>query len=396
MRFLPSPRETLRKLIVIAVLVQVSRYPIRPLDPIRIIMPPASLIPDRQLTFSPELAKTIGLEEAVLLQALGNHLNGANDWAPLSLTTVQKTLSFWSLDHIATLIAKLVALGIIHQQPSQDPNIVLLSAAANNAADVQGSTASNALTTFYGHADWQPSDDLIELLVLNHGIPQSFINSAQASFVLSNSSEAETQFRQHILTRWRDTQRQEAKQTKAHAFEISTPAPFDRDWTPSQDAVEILAQADIDIVFAESVRAEFILYWSERGGPPKEVNSRFVEHVRRRWLKHTSQMHHSTEPTRIPRNWEPDTSVYETLRLAGIEQADAQALLPEFVMYWVDSNEVHTSWNSKFLQHVKRQCRSAGYGEQHGGETGRGGAGGSHRSKDRSLSDDLTDTSWAN
>ena len=359
-------------------------------------MPPASLIPDRQLTFSPELAETIGLEEAVLLQALGSHLNGADDWAPLSLATVQKTLSFWSLDHIATLIAKLVALGIIHQQPSQDPNIVLLSAAANNAGDVPGSTASNAPTTSYGHADWQPSDDLIELLVLNHGIPQSFINSAQASFMLSNSSEAETQFRQHILTRWRDTQRQEAKQTKAHAFEISTPASFDRDWTPSQDALEILAQADIDIVFAESVRAEFILYWSERGGPPKEVNSRFVEHVRRRWLKHTSQIHHSTEPTRIPRNWEPDTSVYETLRLAGIEQADAQALLPEFVMYWVDSNEVHTSWNSKFLQHVKRRCRSAGYGEQHGGETGRGGASGSHRSKDRSLSDDLTDTSWAN
>jgi hypothetical protein len=73
-----------------------------------------------------------------------------------------------------------------------------------------------------------------------------------------------------------------------------------------------------------------------------------------------------------------------------------EPLLPEFVMYWVDSNEVHTSWNSKFLQHVKRQCRSAGYGEQHGGETGRGGAGGGHRSKDRSLSDDLTDTSWAN
>ena len=359
-------------------------------------MPPASLIPDRQLTFSPELAETIGLEEAVLLQALGSHLNGADDWAPLSLTTVQKTLSFWSLDHIATLIAKLVALGIIHQQPSQDPNIVLLSAAASNAGDVQRSTASNAQTTSYGHPDWQPSDDLIELLVLNHGIPQSFINSAQASFMLSNSSEAETQFRQHILTRWRDTQKQEAKQTKALAFEISTPASFDRDWTPSQDALEILAQADIDIVFAESVRAEFILYWSERGGPPKEVNSRFVEHVRRRWLKHTSQMHHSTEPTRIPRNWKPDTSVYETLRLAGIEQADAQALLPEFVMYWVDSNEVHTSWNSKFLQHVKRQCRSAGYGEQHGGETGRGGAGGSHRSKDRSLSDDLTDTSWAN
>ena len=381
---------------VIAVLGQVSRYPIRPLDPLRIKMPPASLIPDRQLTFSPELAETIGLEEAILLQALGNHLNGAEDWTPLSLTTVQKALSFWSLDHIATLVAKLVALGIIHQQTSQDPYVVLLSAAPEVAGDPQGSFHASVATPSYGHSDWQPSDDLIELLVLNHAIPRTFIESAQGSFIFANGSEAETQFRQHILARWRDTQRQEAKQPSAHAFEVSAPAPFDRDWTPSQDALDILAQADIDIIFAESVRAEFILYWGERGGPPKEVNSRFVEHVRRRWLKHTSQMHHSTEPTRIPRNWEPDTSVYETLRLAGIEQTDARALLPEFVMYWVDSNEVHTSWNSKFLQHVKRQCRSAGYGEQHGGETGRGGAGGGHRTKDRSLNDDLTDTSWAN
>ena len=56
---------------VIAVLVQVSGYPIRPLQPHRIEMPPAPLIPDRQLTFSPELAETIGLEEAVLLQEIG-------------------------------------------------------------------------------------------------------------------------------------------------------------------------------------------------------------------------------------------------------------------------------------------------------------------------------------
>ena len=55
---------------VIAVLVQVSGYPIRPLEPHRIEMPPAPLIPDRQLTFSPELAEIIGLEEAVLLQEM--------------------------------------------------------------------------------------------------------------------------------------------------------------------------------------------------------------------------------------------------------------------------------------------------------------------------------------
>ena len=66
--FLPWPRETPEKLMVKAVLIEVSRYPIRPSCFAPITMPSGSLIPDRQLTFSPELAETIGLEEAVLLQ----------------------------------------------------------------------------------------------------------------------------------------------------------------------------------------------------------------------------------------------------------------------------------------------------------------------------------------
>ena len=131
-------------------------------------------------------------------------------------------------------------------------------------------------------------------------------------------------------------------------------------------------------------------------GAPKEINSRFVEHVRRRWLRHTSQIQHSTEPSRISRNWQPDLAVYDTLRLAGINEESARALLPEFIMYWLDSNEVHTSWNSKFLQHAKRQCRATTEGDQQGGEKGRSNTGAGYRSKDRSLSDDLTDTSWAN
>ena len=71
-------------------------------------MPPVSLIPDRQLTFSPELAETIGLEEAVLLQALGEELTDREAWTAISLARLQATLSFWSVDQIADLIAKLV------------------------------------------------------------------------------------------------------------------------------------------------------------------------------------------------------------------------------------------------------------------------------------------------
>ena len=359
-------------------------------------MPPVSLIPDRQLTFSPELAETIGLEEAVLLQALGEELTDREAWTAISLARLQATLSFWSVDQIADLIAKLVNLGILQRRPSQTPGSVLLSAAADTSvSNGAPSCPATELRPSEG-GRWQPSAALEDLIALTHGIPRHFIASIAAQFVGTQGTEIDTQFRQLVLARWRDSQQSEAQAGQSQAFEINLPPPFDRDWVPSQDALDILAQAGIDIVFAESVRAEFILYWSERGGPPKEVNSRFVEHVRRRWLKHTSQLHHSTEPTRIPRDWQPDAAVYETLSLAGITEPQAKALLPEFVMYWVDSNEVHTSWNSKFLQHVKRQCRAAGYGDQDGGQTGRGNAGSGHRSKDRSLSDDLTDTSWAN
>jgi hypothetical protein len=80
-------------------------------------MPSASLIPDRQLTFSPELAEIIGLEEAVLLQELGAQLTDRDEWTSLSLESLQRNLSFWSADHIALLIDKLVTLGIVNRAP---------------------------------------------------------------------------------------------------------------------------------------------------------------------------------------------------------------------------------------------------------------------------------------
>ena len=159
-------------------------------------MPSASLIPDRQLTFSPELAETIGLEEAVLLQALASHLSNTDDWAPVSLKALQATLSFWSPDHIATLPTKLVALGIVNQKVSQDPNVLLLSGVGDIAGGAQGAPRSGGASSKPGVQGWQPSEALLELLVLNHGIPRSFVDSARSAFFPSEGSEADTQFRQ--------------------------------------------------------------------------------------------------------------------------------------------------------------------------------------------------------
>ncbi len=93
-------------------------------------MPSGSLIPDRQLTFSPELAETIGLEEAILLQALGTKLTDRDGWTTIVLQELQQTLPFWSIDHITQLSDRLVALGILARSAHHDAAILVLSATA--------------------------------------------------------------------------------------------------------------------------------------------------------------------------------------------------------------------------------------------------------------------------
>ena len=78
------------------------------------------------------------------------------------------------------------------------------------------------------------------------------------------------------------------------------------------------------------------------------MNSKFIQFVRQRWVRHENSIQHSTLPERLNPQWRPNAAVYETLALSGISQDYADSVLNEFVVYWVDSNEMHTSWNAKF------------------------------------------------
>ena len=53
-------------------------------------------IPERYCTFSPQLAATVGLEEAVLLQGLSNQL--ASEASTISIAALAEEFPFW--DHV--------------------------------------------------------------------------------------------------------------------------------------------------------------------------------------------------------------------------------------------------------------------------------------------------------
>lgn len=346
-------------------------------------------IPDRQLTFSPDLAQTIGLEQAILLQGIGYRLAQPGRWHTLHLARLAEEFPFWSEQRIAELLQSLSALGILSLLPTNDPRSLQVATAGTHQpasnAPAPGSTAHTA-----PEDEWQPSSPVLELLQMNHGIDPSFARAQLADFDVMPADTRESRFRRHVLTAWRRAQ------ARHPVFEIPTPAHFDTDWIPSADALDILHQGGVDEAFIESVRAEFVLYWRERGGPPKDVNSRFIGFVRQRWARYQSGLTHTREPQRLSRDWQPDPSVWDMFDMAGIDRQFAKEKLPEFVLYWSDSNELHTSWNSKFLQHIKYQWRRQQTGSDHEQNPIRGDAGRGGRTRDRSLSDDLNDASWAN
>jgi len=385
-------------------------------------MPPGSLIPDRQLTFSPDLAATIGLEEAILLQGLGELLTGRQQSSQcIALSEFERNFPFWEAAKIRELLARLEALGIILvRRENQSSDVMRISAvsaqssvavgkteaapqARQSIPKTPGSSAANSAgkQSPGSHLSppavrtWQPSEDLLDLLHLSHGINRQFALSQLPNFAPAPTDPApDNRFRQHVLSAWRRHQSQHP------AFEIAAVPAFDQHWRPSDDALDIMTGNGVDLEFIDSMRPEFILYWRERGGPPKEVNSKFIGWVRQRWVRFQAGLGHSPEPRPMTGDWQPSEQVFEVLALSNIDRLYATERLGEFRVFWCDSGDLQTSWNSKFLQHVKHQWRweqgqTGKKGNDHGGQQGRGQSSGEHRTRDRSIADDLSDTSWA-
>ena len=371
-----------------------------------------SLIPERQLLFSPLLAATIGLEEAILLQHLqplfehhSPQTRNGYAWLSVDRTFLLRTLPFWSAEDLHRISRSLADKGVLLIDSAPLHTATQLVFALNEPAKPTEEPSTLEPVTLAPTKrsagllplHWSPSEDLLQLLSLNHNIPRQFALDQLEDFIFywrerAEASHAwENRFRQHIISAWRRHQ-----QNQAESFRVPPTTTLDNNWRPSADAMEIMERGEIEREFIEQSVPEFILYWRERGANPKELNSKFIQHIRIQWAKYTSSLEHSTEPKRIADHWQPSGDVFDILRLSHIDTQFAQSLVPEFIVYWRDSNQAQTSWNSKFIQHVKHhwakrhQIEQAGHSNGGHKETSTTG-----RTRDRSLQQDLTDTSWA-
>lgn len=338
-------------------------------------MPVHPLISDHAISLSATLAATIGLEEAILLSVLNDAARlQTQPQARLNSDTLRRQVPFWNDDTITRVLSSLIDKGLlqIHGPAFTQAAGIVFSFANAPAQAVQTPRPAPAKDTRSVPArpapmpeQWQPSEEAVQRLE-QHGIPRAFSFSQLDAFVLqgqeqgSNRNDWNTRFFRFIKNQWVYAQNDAGRfrrQQERTGFQPSQEEalPITADWQPSSDALQILQRASIDPQFIQDAVPEFVLYWQERGDVFKTWNSKFIQHVRQQWARFTAAVEHSPMPTRIESNWQPAEDCYDILGMGHIPREFATALVGEFVLYWRDSNQVHNSWNSRFLQYVKQQ-----------------------------------------
>ena len=382
-----------------------------------------SLLPERSVQFSPSLAAAIGVEASILLQHLQLLSETAVSPEPLknrqgfdkeslhtSYAALESQLPFWSTDTIRRIMHELDELGMLQlsSQPRTAQETFRLSLSSTRKQSAVAHSAGQAApqptpSSLSGASKitqhWRPDAAALDRLA-QHGVPTEFVQSLipEFTFYWRERNEAShawsSKFVQHATRRWQQQQQYNSASQQPHDA-------IEKSWQPSEDALEILERMGINRNFIVDAIPEFILYWQERNEPVGTWNSKFVAHTKRQWARFTNTLKNDTDPSVIPREWSPDPDVMEVLALANIDASFAKSLIPEFVIYWRERGELHHSWGTKFLQYVKRK-----WSNNHRTNESAGGQLKPHeknrstfsagKTRDRSLSEDLFDRSWAN
>ena len=331
----------------------------------------SSILPERPLLISPTLAATIGLEEAVMLQVLGELISQGEtpqrqlqqqlDWVELNEADLQKAFPFWAKSDIKRVQSSLQNLGLVIIDPntdSSDSYYFAIDEASSEgipqtpasdrpvAADSKRSGSATLIP-----ANWQPDENWIRQCK-QHSIPEPFIHALVTEFVGYWRERGQGRFSwgnafyKHVLKEWRN------EQTRKGAYELAS--TMSAQWRPSDDAIGILEISEINPSFIEDAIPEFVLYWRERGVVHGAWNTKFIEHIRRQWAKFSASFGCDDTPRVISADWKPSADCYEILQLAEIDEDYARGKIPEFVMYWRDSQQVKASWNTVFLQFIKQ------------------------------------------
>ena len=276
---------------------------------------------EKKYSFSKEIAESLGIIEAIILDFFQN--NPKN----FSLDTLKNEFRFLDVSQIENSYKKLNNLGLFKIIPTKD-----------------NSSKPDVTMNFY------PSEDLVKQ-ACNLGIEEDFLGDQLPSFNLFWKGKdlkphlKESKFLQYALKNWREKEKIEYQESKK--------VLLDSNWRPSEDAISILKNIDINDSFIESLLPEFILFWKEKRIKSNSWNSTFLNHVKKQWARKNFKLDSDKENHPMSKNWAPSEDCLKVLEVTNIPVDFIESKLPEFRLYWIDAGEISTNWNNKFINFVK-------------------------------------------
>ena len=276
---------------------------------------------EKKYSFSKEIAESLGIIEAIILDFFQN--NPKN----FSLDTLKNEFRFLDVSQIENSYKKLNNLGLFKIIPTKD-----------------NSSEPDVTMNFY------PSEDLVKQ-ACNLGIEEDFLGDQLPSFNLFWKGKdlkphlKESKFLQYALKNWREKEKIEYQESKK--------VLIDSNWRPSEDAISILKNIDINDSFIESLLPEFILFWKEKRIKSNSWNSTFLNHVKKQWARKNFKLDSDKENHPMSKNWAPSEDCMKVLEVTNIPVDFIESKLPEFRLYWIDAGEISTNWNNKFINFLK-------------------------------------------
>lgn len=274
---------------------------------------PSSLIPERPLLISPTLAATIGLEEAVMLHVLSELMlrlpvseRDGLGWMTLDKAVLADAMPFWSKADIDRVRQNLLEKGLVQVE------------------------AENQHTGEFSIAVNQPR------------VPQ--VRPAQQTVAATPEKPA------------RATAKPAPSNNPFHQSPSTGKASqIPDDWQPTEDLYQLCRRRNIPREFIDEHVRLFVISQQERRRTQYSWHNTFYKYILREWENSRSHKNLKELEANMSSTWEPSEDAFSILEHAGINRSFIEDAVPEFVLYWRETGLKTSTWNTKFIAHVRRQ-----------------------------------------
>ncbi len=287
----------------------------------------SSLIPERPLLISPTLAATIGLEETVMLHVLSEmklrlpvSLRDNLRWLEVNLEMLSDAMPFWNIADIMRIQQSLLEKGLVQvdgggSQKGYFKITINETGLSRKASAAETSAATDTKT--------RPQ-------------PQSE-NSAHSALTKTAASKAPPANPYH--------------QTPSSGKASQIPD----NWHPSEDLYQLCSRRNIPREFIDEHVRLFVISQQERRKAQYSWHNTFYKYILREWELSRSHRGLKELEANMSADWQPSDDAFSILEHAGISHPFIEDAVPEFVLYWRETGLKTSTWNTKFIAHVRRQ-----------------------------------------